>query len=103
MPWLKGLVIGLGVLLAAGMGLLVYGFAAKLGKPPAGESGQAKGPAKAFGAIDLALPAGCAIAGVTPDGARLYLLVGPAGSSCERVVVLDAARGAVLGEIKPRP
>lgn len=105
MPWLKGLVVALAVLIAAGVAALLYGFATKLGKPPSAETARpASGaPAKAFGKVDLALPAGCSIESVSSDGSRFVVLIGPAGSECERVVVLDAAKGSVLGEIRPRP
>lgn len=105
MPWLKGLVVALAVSIVAGVAALLYGFATKLGKPPSAENARpASGaPAKAFGKVDLALPAGCVIQAVSPAGDRLYLSIGPAGSECERVVVLDAAKGSVLGEIRPRP
>lgn len=107
MQFLKGLVIGLGVLIFAGLGLLAYGFyhqardpgwrmfpAAAPGEPPAA-------PSAPFGTVGLDLPAGCTIDDVAPDGERAYLTIGPEDGPCARVVVFDVVGGRVLGVIKP--
>jgi len=105
MQFLKSLVIGLGVLIALGLGLLAWGFYHKTHDPAwrmqaSGLAG--KTPAMApFGALNLDLPADCFIDLVEPDGDRLYLIIGPADHACARVVVVDAARGRILGTIKP--
>ena len=120
MQLLKSLVIGLGVLIFLGLTLLTYGFYQKAQDPgwrlfsslsPAADpapSGRAA--AKSFGTLDLALPEGCVIAGVRPDGERAYLMIGPRGkssegskASCNRVIVVDTVLGRVLGTFKPRP
>ena len=131
MQLLKSIVIGLGVLILLGLTLLTYGFYQKTQNPgwrlfsspsPAGDapSGAPFGAsaAKSFGTLDLALPEGCVIAGVRPDGERVYLTIGPgeklggksgrkssegATPSCNRVIVVDVVRGRVLGTVKPRP
>jgi hypothetical protein len=105
MQFLKSLVIGLGVLIAVGLGLLAWGFYHKARDP--GWRMLASGPAEktpaqaAFGTLALDLPADCFIDLVEPDGDRLYLIVGPADNACARVVVVDVAAGRVHGVIKP--
>ncbi len=122
---LKGLVIGMGLLIAGGMALFAYGLYQKITDPGftffAGEPGDgapaavpaaaptpapapaaAVAPPAAFGTIAVPLPAGCSLARVIPEGDRLYLRIGPAGR-CERVVVVDVATGSVLGTIAVRP
>jgi len=111
MQFLKSLVIGLGVLIFAGLGLLAYGFYHKAHDPgwrmftshPAGERPAASvaAPAAAFGTVALDLPAGCAIDDVAPDGERAYLTIGPEDGPCARVIVFDVVAGRVLGVIKP--
>ena len=54
----------------------------------------------AFGEIMLSLPTGCNISTVSGDGFRVFFKVGPAEPKCERVIVMDAANGALLGTIK---
>ena len=112
---LKGLVIGLGLLIAAGMALFAYGLYQKIADPeftffPA-ETGDAPPVAAvppvaaapgAFGTIAVPLPEGCVLARVIPEGDRLYLRIGPTGR-CERVVVVDVATGSVLGTITVGP
>ena len=105
MQFLKSLVIGLGVLIALGLGLLAWGFYHKTHDPswrmpPSGPAG--KTPAMApFGTLNLDLPADCFIDLVEPDGDRLYLIIGPAEHACARVVVVDVAQGRILGIVKP--
>lgn len=103
MQFLKSLVIGLGLLIFAGLGLLAYGFYHKARDPGwrlfSSEPSDRR-PA-AFGDVALDLPAGCVIEGVEPDGGRAYLIVGPEDGPCARVVVVDVTAGRVLGVIKP--
>ena len=119
MQLLKSLVIGLGVLILLGLTLLTYGFYQKTqdsgwrmfsSPPPAADALSGRAAAKSFGTLDLALPEGCVITGVRPDGERAYLMIGPRGKSsegskapCNRVSVVDAVRGRGLGTVKPRP
>ncbi len=112
MQVLKGLVIGMGLLIAAGMALFAYGLYQKIADPEftffAGETGDgapapaALAPPGAFGTIAVPLPEGCVLARVIPEGDRLYLRIGPTGR-CERVVVVDVATGSVLGTITVGP
>ena len=109
------------VLIVIGMTLFAYGLYQKIADPEftffPGETGDgASAPAApapaapvprlpapgAFGTIAIPLPEGCVLARVIPEGDRLYLRIGPAGR-CERVVVVDAATGSVLGTITVGP
>jgi len=115
---LKGLVAGLGLMIVIVMAVIVYGlyrkssdpdfrFFAFGGEPPV-PAAVSQPPAagtglKSFGEVMVSLPDGCSIAGVTGDGKRLFLKIGPAGPKCERVVILDAVSGAILGNIKAAP
>ncbi len=123
MQLLKSIVIGLGVLILLGLTLLTYGFYQKTqdpgwrmfspspaSAPPADPIPAGTAPARAFGTLDLALPEGCVIAGIRPDGERAYLTIGQgeksgegAKTSCNRVIIVDVVRGRVLGTVKPRP
>ena len=121
MPWLKSLVIGLGVLILLGLALLTYGFLQKARDPgwrlfssprPAAPATSGGTAAKAFGNLNLRLPEGCVIAAIRPDGDRVYLTIGPGerlggrpgeGSKapCNRVIVVDIVQGRVLGTVRP--
>ncbi len=114
MQLLKSVVIGLGVLIFLGLGLLTYGFIQKANNPgwrlfsPSPAPEPAPQPAKAFGSLNLNLPKDCVIAGVRPDGGRVYLSIAArdgsdAANACDRVIVVDTGQGRVLGTIKARP
>lgn len=126
MRWLKSLVIVLAALIALALGLLGYGFFKKSADPdwrlfgsttatapaatdlaPAGtpiQSTPPAAPARTWGEINLGLSAECKIDSVQTDGDRLVLTIGAAGvpgGTCHRVVVIDTARGRVLGTVRP--
>jgi len=111
---LKSIVIGLGLLIALGLGLLVYGFF-KTGQNPNWRLfGDAKAPAAATAApprnlsppiavtgdIELNLPTGCEIKDVRHLGGQIYVLTQPAGV-CGQVLIVDPQAGRVTGRIKP--
>lgn len=127
MQALKGLVVGLGLLIVIGVVGLGYGFYVKFhkkdatlfkeaagtpaavsppiaGGPPTAESPAAGGspPAAGFGEARLNLPEGCSVTEMRPNGHRLYLRTGPAGL-CERIVIIDVTTGDVLGTLVVRP
>ena len=110
---LKSLVIGLGLLIASGLGFLIYGFIKKSDDPgwrPFGGStppmvvGPAATPAmpaaQISGDIKLDLPIGCQIRDVRPAGQLLYVLTGPA-AVCGQVLVVDPAAKRVIGRLIP--
>ncbi|MBC8268788.1 MAG: hypothetical protein H8E36_08575 [Rhodospirillaceae bacterium] len=124
MQALKGLVVGLTILIIVAMTVIAYGLYRKADDPdfkffslggdkapeeatqpaivpsPAAQPGALP---KAFGEVMLSLPEGCVIASVTGDGTRMFLKIGPAGDTCERVIIVDATSGALLGTLKVAP
>lgn len=107
---LKGLVIGMGVLIVVGLTIVVVTIAMRLGS---GEDGApaaapAEGPAPAapewagFGRLSLGVADSCTIADAVDSGGRLIVrLAGPKKDGCDQLVVVDPARGQVLGRIAP--
>lgn len=94
MQGLKGLVIFMGILIVIGLIVVAYGLASRM-------SGDRTG---AFGEVDLALPAGCVIAGSEAENDRLILRIGgPAERGCQQVLVLDLKDGELLGRIMAQP
>lgn len=126
MQALKGLVAGLAILIVIAMTTIAYGLYRKSDDPdfkffslggdepaqtaqapsalpaPASSAVPSAAP-RAFGDAVLSLPEGCTIAAVTGDGSRIFLKIGPAGQACERVLVVDAANGSLLGTLKTAP
>lgn len=106
MGWLKGAVIGMAVLIAIGMGLLVYGVVTKTGPKSAGSEPQptSSRQPKAFGTVTVPLPDGCQVQELAPDGERVYLLIGPVETpACDMTIVVDASTGRTLGTLRFRP
>jgi hypothetical protein len=104
MQALKALVIFMGVLIVAGMALLVYGLVTRTG----GGDGRGAAPgapaARPFGALELAVPAGCTIAGSELAGERLVVrLDGLAERGCQQLVIVDLAGGRELGRVRAVP
>jgi hypothetical protein len=110
---LKSLVVGLGVLIVIATGALTWGLYRTATNPETRiftetpsdgttAAAAAGAPATPFGDIRVPLPAGCSIAEMRPQGARLYLRIGPTGA-CERVIVIDTATGTVLGTVRGTP
>ena len=101
MKLLKGLVVFMGILVVAGMAALAYGIYKKATDPDftvfAGKPEVQENPA-AFGDVSFPLPADCNIVETVPEDGRLYLRIGPIGP-CERIVVINADDGSVIGTI----
>jgi hypothetical protein len=103
---LKALVVGLGVLIVGGICLLAYGLYMKASDPDFSLFRDGAGtavPAMRFGRLGLDLPKGCSIVEMRPDGERLFLHIGPPVKSCERIIVIDAIDGTVLGTVETGP
>ena len=125
MQALKGLVAGMAILIVIAMSTIAYGLYRKsddpdfkffslggnetienAGQPPAlpvPATATTAAPTitpKAFGEVMMSLPQGCTIAAVSGDGARIFLKIGPSGPGCERVLVVDATNGSLLGTLK---
>lgn len=122
MKALKSLVIGMGVLIVAGLGVIAVTLynrgaewesprqdgpektaGAAIGKAADAAGGKAAGaPLPAFGTVRLGLPAGGAVLGMTAGGGRLLLRARhPDGG--EWIYVVDLATGATLGRIEVTP
>ena len=101
MNLLKGLVVFMGILVVAGMAGLAYGIYKKATDPDfnvfAGKP-EVQEKLAAFGDVSFPLPADCNIVETVPEDGRLYLRIGPLGP-CERIVVINADDGSVLGTI----
>jgi hypothetical protein len=111
MQAIKALVIVLGILIVAGVVLLAYAFYARTTDPEfrlmksvrqQAAAARASQRSEGFGEASLALPEGCAIVDMQPDGKWLYLRIGPAGP-CERIVIVDPLSGRVHGSLLARP
>jgi hypothetical protein len=104
MAMLKTLVVVMGFMIIAGVGLLGYGIYQKANNPDftffsTEPETTAAEPAKTgLGDVSVSLPQGCSIVDMRPDGQRLFLRIGPSGP-CERVVVIDLDSGAVMGTV----
>jgi len=112
MKALKALVIFLGVLIVAGVGLVIYGIASKVGPKPAPAASTAASvptppnaaaapvPAAPFGSVDIALPTGATIQQIFAAGDRVIVRVGGGKGAADRLIVLDPARGEVVGSFR---
>lgn len=92
---LKALVIGLGLVILALFGGVVYGLlrqAERLERVPA------------MSETAVAVPRGCELAEAVPDGALLILrLSGPVERGCQQAVIVDPAAGTVVGRVRLQP
>lgn len=109
MAALKALVIFMGLLIAAAMGLIAWGLYEKAADPDfkpfasLAKKVVAEEPAlRPFSHINIELPEGCAIANIQPDEDRLFVTIGP-GRACTRIIIIDVARGRLIGTIGPQP
>jgi len=103
MKIVKASVIIMGLLIVLGMGLLVYGFATRLGKAPSEEQAvdngplvPLAGPATGFGDVPVPLAAGEIVLHMQAEGARLLLRTKLADGT-ENIRVYDLATGEALG------
>lgn len=98
----KTIVIVMSVVLVAGFGLLIFGLTqnwhrATEAVPATPAVTGASSNVRGWGQVGLGQPPGSKVQGVTAAGnlVVLHLIVPPAGD--ERLVVVDPARGAVIG------
>ena len=87
MAALKVLVVVMGVLIVAGVAVLIYGLATRLDSPRAAFDGR------------LVLPPEAKIVDMTASGDRLVLRVALPDRS-ERLIVVDLVRGRQLGALE---
>ncbi len=91
---LVALVVGLGILIFAGLIVVAVTVASRI----------SDGDSPGFGQIALPLPEGCSIAEATAGEGRLLLrLEGLAERGCDQVIILDLESGRELGRIAARP
>ena len=89
MKALKILVAGMGILIALGLALVVYGLA-----------GRKSEDAKGFGDLELKLAPGCTIAAAEGrDGHLIVRTQGPRERGCQQVIIIDMASGKILGRV----
>ncbi|WP_119460226.1 DUF6476 family protein [Rhodospirillaceae bacterium SYSU D60014] len=103
MQALKALVIIMGIMIIAGVAVVVVTIYNRLGgmaeEPAPTASAPAPAPAN-FGEAALAVPAGCRVTSTAAAGDRLILQLGPensAAGACAQILVLDMETGSLLG------
>jgi hypothetical protein len=92
---LVALVIFMGVLIVAGVIVVVVTIVNRLGAPDAADNAAAVG---GFAAADVPIPAGCEVVEARADGNRLVLRLGT-GARCQQALVVDLATGKVVGRL----
>jgi len=89
MQALKFLVVGMGILIAVGLALVVYGLAGRKGENE-----------KGFGDLNLNLPAGCSVAAADGlDGRLIVRTDGPLERGCQQIILIDIGTGKILGRV----
>jgi len=97
MQAVKALVIGMGILIIAGLALMVYGLTTKFGAPTSPNASGA-----AFGTIRANLPTGAAVESVQlQDGSVLVHLTMPDGGA--QIMVFRLSDGRQTGTIELQP
>jgi hypothetical protein len=95
MKSIKALVIIMGLLILAGLGLLVYGVVGQVSKiaGPGAPSG--------FDETVVTLPVGCSVVETRVDGDRLVVRTdGPLGyEPCQKIIIIDLQSGEVVGRV----
>lgn len=94
MQAIKALVIGMGVLIVAGMIVLVYGVTTKVGK-----SSPESGSVQDFGDVRVTLPAGATVEDARLDGDTLVVRVRGPGAATQ-VILFQSADGKRLGSFR---
>ena len=101
MQALKALVIIMGILIIAGMGLLVYGLMTRVSWNEV--SGQAEKPltgqVASFDAVVSTLPAGASVASVSVENDRAVVLVQLPDGGAE-IRLFDLETGSMIGTIR---
>jgi hypothetical protein len=101
MQALKALVIGMGILIIAGMAILVYGLSSKFGSSTAGKDAAQRTP-QAFGTIRATLPAGATVESAQmQNGSVLVFLSMPDGGV--QLMVFRLSDGRQTGTIELQP
>ncbi len=96
---LIALVIIMGVLIVAGLVVVVVTIANRLGGADRTANTRA---AAEFATVDLPVPAGCEVMETTAADDRLILRLG-SGERCNQVLIVDMATGRLLGTLRLAP
>jgi hypothetical protein len=102
MQSIKALVIIMGLLILAGLGLLVYGMVNQVSEV-AGPGGPVAPDAPGgFDEVEISLPSGCSVVETRVDGDRLIVRTdGPdSNASCRKIIIIDLESGEVLGRVQ---
>lgn len=103
MKAIKALVVFMGILLVAGLGLMGYGVATKTGKPDTAAKPPVSAPVAGvqFGEITIPVPAGARLDQALVVGDKVVLRV--TGAAADRLIVLDPADGRINGSFVLSP
>jgi hypothetical protein len=96
---LWALVIIMGVLIVAGIVVVVVTIASRMG---GGQPVAATNALPSFETIDLPMPAGCQVMETTTSGDRLILRLG-SGDRCNQLLFVDMTSGKLLGTLRIVP
>lgn len=103
MQALKVAVIVMGLLIIAGMGLLIYGIATRIGTDAGEQAAKAPGPSAfpapgTFGEVTASLPEGAEVLEISSDGRRLMVRIGLFAGG-QQVLIYDLDGGSRLGTL----
>lgn len=98
MKLLVALVIIMGVLIVAGIVVIVVTIANRMG----GRGTASSRAAPEFATVDLPVPAGCQVMETTTADDRLILRLG-SGERCNQVLIVDMTTGRLLGTLRLAP
>ncbi len=93
---IKALVIFMGLLILAGLGLLVYGVVNQI------TDGSGAGAPGGFDESVVPLPIGCSVVETHVDGDRLVVRLGGTYGyePCQKIIIIDLQSGELLGRIQ---
>jgi hypothetical protein len=97
---LKAAVTIMGVMLVVGTIVLIAGIIWKASQLPADSGSSAGGPAGAFEALDIVVPAGSVVGSVVIGGDRMAVTVEGAESE---IIIVDLRRGEIVGRVRLTP
>jgi len=96
---LLALVIIMGVLIVVGLVVVVVTIANRMG---GGNATVSRAEPVPFAAVDLPIPAGCAVQETTMADDRLILRLGT-GERCNQLLIVDMTTGKLLGTLRLVP
>ena len=100
MQALKALVIIMGVLIIAGLAVVVVTIYNRIqARSQVSASAAAdEGAAPAFDRATIPIPAGCRVANIAPAGDRLLMQLEGSGG-CDQILIVDLQSGRLLGRL----